>query len=400
MGLKPALHPDVTALGFPDLGQLHNTATTGTLERIIAKALFDPLAPFEVLEGLGQGFQVKEGGLEAKGIQGSADDWDEIAFHVAGVQTGVADHLHSLRWNMGDHARDEVESGTGDGDTPAGGSVGVPVGNELTVVVGDAGGGQGRVTQVAADVFGGIEAFWIEAVGVDLVAAMVVVASIDGLSQLLVKGTCLSKVLTEEVAPLGSQMATRQFVDLHPLAVFEAAFGHHEVDVGFVAQITSARVEGVDHTNTHAGIELLHQFTDGLRCRLEDHLQERAVDVEAGPQQVVDGEGDVEMRDVVEVAGDVGNPVVDADLAAGGAEAGLAGERDTTVEPTTGTDVAGVAAVGIAAEDHAFDGLAYVCLLIGRDFSEAQITPDVPVVAKDGTEAVVGGGMVGVAPGG
>jgi len=125
------------------------------------------------------------------------------------------------------------------------------------------------------------------------------------------------------------------------------------------------------------------------------------VDVEAGPQQVVDGEGDVEMRDVVEVAGDVGNPVVDADLAAGGAEASLAGERDTTVKPTTGTDVAGVAAVGVAAEDHALNGLADVGLLIGRDLAcEAQVTPTIPVIAEDVAEAVVGGGMIGVTPGG
>ncbi|MEE9618044.1 MAG: hypothetical protein V3T90_13720, partial [Anaerolineae bacterium] len=52
-------------------------------ERVIAKDWFDPLAPFEVLEGLGQGLQVEEGGLETEGIQGSVDEWDEPAFDVA-----------------------------------------------------------------------------------------------------------------------------------------------------------------------------------------------------------------------------------------------------------------------------------------------------------------------------
>ena len=49
VGLQPAFRPDVTAFGFPNLGQLHDTATAGTFERVVAKALFDPLAPFECL---------------------------------------------------------------------------------------------------------------------------------------------------------------------------------------------------------------------------------------------------------------------------------------------------------------------------------------------------------------
>jgi hypothetical protein len=63
-------------------------------------------------------------------------------------------------------------------------------------------------------------------------------------------------------------------------------------------------------------------------------------------------------------------------------------------------DVAGVAVVWVAAEDHAFDGLADVGLLINRNFFEAQVTPGVPVFTKYVAEAVVGGGVVGIAPGG
>jgi hypothetical protein len=122
------------------------------------------------------------------------------------------------------------------------------------------------------------------------------------------------------------------------------------------------------------------------------------VGVGEGPEEVVDGEGDVEVRHVVEIAGDVGNPVIDFDLAAGGAEAGLAREGDTTVEATARADVTGVAGAGVAAEDHAFDGLADLGALVwwGLVF-ETQMAPGVPVVAEDVTEAVVGGGMIGVA---
>ena len=47
---------------------------------------------------------------------------------------------------------------------------------------------QGRVAQIATDVLSGVETLRVEAVGVHLVAAVVVVALIDGLSQLLVEG--------------------------------------------------------------------------------------------------------------------------------------------------------------------------------------------------------------------
>jgi len=172
------------------------------------------------------------------------------------------------------------------------------------------------------------------------------------------------------------------------------------VGVRFEAQVTAARAKGVDHTDTYAGVELLYQFADGLGCCLQEHLQERAVGMEEGPEEVIDGESDVEVGHVEEVTSNVGNPVVDADFATGRTEASFAGERDTAVESTAGADVAGVTGAGVAAKDHTLDGLADVCLLINRDFFEAQIAPGVPVIAEDVAETVVSGGVAGVAPGG
>jgi Zn ribbon nucleic-acid-binding protein len=171
------------------------------------------------------------------------------------------------------------------------------------------------------------------------------------------------------------------------------------VDVGFEAQVAAAGVEGVDHANAHIWVELLRQLADCVRCGFEEQLQERAVGVEEEPEEIVDGEGDVKVGHVVEIAGDVGNPVIDFDLAAGRAEAGLARERDTAVKAAAGADIAGIAGAGIAAEDHAFDDLANVGALIGWDLvCETQMAPGVPMIAEDAAEAVVGGGVIGVAP--
>jgi hypothetical protein len=80
---------------------------------------------------------------------------DEFTFYVAGVETSVAHCLHSLRWNMGNHSRDKVEGRASDGSTSltTGGDalpglgVDVPIGDELTVVVGDVRSGEWGVTQ-------------------------------------------------------------------------------------------------------------------------------------------------------------------------------------------------------------------------------------------------------------
>ena len=76
MGVEPAAHPDVAVFGVPELGQLHDTATAGTFERVVVKGGFDPLAPFEVLESLDQRLQIEQWGLDAEGVEGSVDEAD------------------------------------------------------------------------------------------------------------------------------------------------------------------------------------------------------------------------------------------------------------------------------------------------------------------------------------
>jgi hypothetical protein len=59
MSLMPRPHPDVAVLRFPDFGQLHSAPTAWTFERIVAKALFEALAPFRLLEALVTSLGVK-----------------------------------------------------------------------------------------------------------------------------------------------------------------------------------------------------------------------------------------------------------------------------------------------------------------------------------------------------
>jgi len=165
--------------------------------------------------------------LKAKGFEGGAGDFCKLAFDVASVQASVAHDLHAFLGELRNQARDEVEGGAGDGDALAGVSVGVEVGDHLTIVTDYVGGSQGRVTEVTPDVFWGIKAFGIEAIGVDLVAAMVTIALGNGPLQLAVVGASLSEVLAEQVSPFGRQASRGEAVDFDPGVVFQATFGHH-----------------------------------------------------------------------------------------------------------------------------------------------------------------------------
>jgi len=96
-----------------------------------------------------------------------------------------------------------------------------------------------------------------------------------------------------------------------------------------------------------------------------------------GPQQIVHGESDVEVRDIVEITGDVASQVIDTDFAAGGQKRVLHTVR-------------------VAAEDHALDGLADVGVLVRGDLVfEAQVAPGILVIAEDLTKPVVGCGEDG-----
>ena len=86
-------------------------------------------------------------------------------------------------------------------------------------------------------------------------------------------------------------------------------------------------------------------------------------------------------------------------LAAGGAEAGLAGERDVALVLATGADIAGITGIGIAAGYETLDDLSDVGTLVWGDFVfQALVAPAVPVVAEDLSKTVVGSGMVRLLP--
>ena len=110
------------------------------------------------------------------------DDVGELAFDIAGVEASIAYHLQAFGRDMGDHVGDKVKSRASDGDALVDVGVDVPIGDLLTVVVGDVRSGEWGVAQVTPDVLGGSETLGIETVGIDLKATVIAVALLNRLS--------------------------------------------------------------------------------------------------------------------------------------------------------------------------------------------------------------------------
>ena len=105
------------------------------------------------------------------------------------------------------------------------------------------------------------------------------------------------------------------------------------------------------------------------------------------------------MGDKQQVASDVVDPVVYPIFAAGGAEAGFAGEGDEKLVLTARANIASVATVRVATEYQALDDLIDVGPLVwGNLVSQAEVMPAVPMIEKALTGAIVAGGVVGATP--
>lgn len=103
----------------------------------------------------------------------------------------------------------------------------------------------------------------------------------------------------------------------------------------------------------------------------------------------------MQMGNIEHAFGDIIDPVVYADLAARGTEAGLAGERDAMLILAAGTDPFCVAALRVTAEHHALNDVLDVCLRIEGDLvGQAEVAVTLPVVEEYLAKVVVPGRVI------
>jgi hypothetical protein len=69
----------------------------------------------------------------------------------------------------------------------------------------------------------------------------------------------------------------------------------------FEAEVAAEGMDGVDHADVHIWIKIFQDFTDGLSGKLQEEFQQQAVGVEERPQEVVGGEGDMQLGHIEHV---------------------------------------------------------------------------------------------------
>jgi hypothetical protein len=169
--------------------------------------------------------------------------------------------------------------------------------------------------------------------------------------------------------------------------------------------LQSGEEDGCDYmfevAGVEAGVEVVNDSTHGLSGNLQEEFQQRAVSVEERSQEVIGGESDVQMGHIEYVLGDIVDPVVHADLAAGRAEASFTGEGDTMLILAAMTDPTCIATIGVTAEQHTLNNVPDVSLLIEGIFvGQREVAVALPVVEEYLAEAIITGWVIKRLPGG
>jgi hypothetical protein len=330
--------------------------------------------------------------LRAEGFESGVGDFGALALDRTRVEAGIAHQLHTFRGDMRYETRDEVESRAGDGLLRLCRGVKIPIGDLLAIVAGQMGSRERWVTEVAPNVLRGIEAFGIEAVGVDLKAVMIDVSLGNDALQGGIMRPALAQALAEQVAPFGGKSPARHLIDVDPDIAFETALRHDEVNVRFEAEVAAKGLRHVDHAHPHAGVKMSEHSLHRLGGHLQQVIQERTVGMEEGPQRIIGGQGQMQVRHFEQIGGDGIDPLIYTDLASAWAETAFTAKWNTEVEAAIWAFVPGVTGFGIAAHHHPLHGLSHVSALIGRDFVfEPQVAPAVKMVAKNLTKQIGAG---------
>jgi hypothetical protein len=140
------------------------------------------------------------------------------------------------------------------------------------------------------------------------------------------------------------------------------------MDMRLITQVTPGGVYAIDQSDPHPRIEVGYYFLHSLSANPEQFFQELTFPTGKKSKRISGGQSDMQMRNFQDVLCDVVYPVIHADLAAGRAEAGLAGEGDAMLILAAGTDPASKTAIRVTAEQHALNTVPDVSLLIEGDF--------------------------------
>ena len=227
----------------------------------------------------------------------------------------------------------------------------------LPVIGINAGSGDDRASEVAADVFyNGISVTEIR-FGIDIEAIFVLFVD-SGLRFFERSPDAFFELIEECGLESLAQIGIVKVSDVSPETIIrEAALGKEAVDMWIPFQGSAEGMEDTDETwdKIFAFIQFMEHPEDDTADSLEKTVKEGAVVQEERAQVFVDGKNEVPMGTVNEFEEHFGGAVNAVFIAAGWTELGMAAERDKFKSAAMGAPIHGAAVRRVPAVDHFFD---------------------------------------------
>ncbi len=280
-----------------------------------------------------------------------------IWFPVPCIESVITCHFEMFFRDMLDEEGDEVQNGKSFFHIGAVLVFIVVEGHAVPIVGVNARGGNDGPSKVTADVlYDSIRVAEVR-LGIDIEAVFILF--VDGGLGFFERRTDMGFQLIEEDGLEGpAQISVAEMFDNPPEAVIrETAFGKEAVDMGVPFEGSAEGMEDADKAGNKvsAFVEFMEEPEDDAADSLEKAVEEGAVIQEERAQVFINGKNEVPVCTADEPRGHFSRAVNAVFIAAGGAELGMAAERDEFEFAAVRTAVHGTAIGGIPAVDHFFN---------------------------------------------
>ncbi len=277
-----------------------------------------------------------------------------VRFTVPGIESVITSHLEVFFRYVLDKQGNEVHDGNGFFHV---GIVLMPVvveGHVFPIIGINARGGDNRTSEVAADIF--YDRAGVTEIGLGIDIETIFIFFVDG-SFYFFEGRTdmglhfIQKGSLESLAEVG---IVKMFYHPPETVIGKSALGKETMDMGIPFQRPAEGMEDTDETGdkVSAFIHFMEHSENDTANRLEKTVKERAVIQKERAQIFINGKNEVPVGTVNEFEGHFRRAVNAVFVTAGGAELGMAAERDKFEFAAVGTSIHGTAIRRISAVNH------------------------------------------------
>ena len=280
-----------------------------------------------------------------------------IGLPVAGIKAAIADHFIVLFGDMADQALDELHDRDSFLHIFVVLMAVVMESDEVAVIFVNAGSGDGRASQIAADIFD--DRFRVAGIGFGINVKAIFMLAVAACFHFFKRGADFSFHLIEKggTESIAEESIVEMFYMAPETVIAETAFGNETVDMGVPFQVPAEGMEDHDKAGSESQRFILFKKHAGNNAvdRMEETVQKRTVMEEKIAELGIDGKHTMTVRGIDEFKRHRGRAFHGVFIAAGRAEAAVTAEGDEFQFSTVRAAVHSTTKGRIAAVDHLID---------------------------------------------